>query len=237
MTISPDDDNWAAEYALGTLDSAERAVIAARRQREPDLDLAIQSWESRLGPLLEAVPALAPPQELWSGIDAKISGGAGGNSSAVVDLTRRLSRWRTAALAASGIAAALAVGIGLQESTRRSAPHEYVAVLQKSADSPAFMVTVNLDQRSLIVRPVAASAPAGKSYELWIIDQDKLGSPRSLGVIDAANVTAHPKLATYDRAVVQEATYAVTVEPEGGSPDGRPSGAPVFVGKLIPTGQ
>jgi len=26
----------------------------------------------------------------------------------------------------------------------------------------------------------------------------------------------------------------VTLEPSGGSPDGKPSGAPVFVGKLIP---
>jgi anti-sigma-K factor RskA len=45
-------------------------------------------------------------------------------------------------------------------------------------------------------------------------------------VIDAKAVT-----------IVQNATYAVTVEPQGGSPDGKPSGAPVFVGKLIPTGR
>jgi anti-sigma-K factor RskA len=36
--------------------------------------------------------------------------------------------------------------------------------------------------------------------------------------------------------VVQNATFAVTVEPPGGSPTGQPSGAPVFVGKLIPVG-
>ena len=31
MTVSPDDDFAAAEYALGTLDPGERAVVAARR--------------------------------------------------------------------------------------------------------------------------------------------------------------------------------------------------------------
>jgi anti-sigma-K factor RskA len=41
-------------------------------------------------------------------------------------------------------------------------------------------------------------------------------------------------LSAYDPSVVENATYAVTVEPPGGSPDGKPSGAPVFVGKLIP---
>jgi anti-sigma-K factor RskA len=82
------------------------------------------------------------------------------------------------------------------------------------------------------VRPLAAPPQGDKSYELWIIDP-KLGAPRSLGVIDDAAVTRNPALAGFDRAVVTDATYAVTVEPKGGSPDGKPSGAPVFVGKLL----
>lgn len=42
-------------------------------------------------------------------------------------------------------------------------------------------------------------------------------------------------LASCDAAVVYGATYAVTVEQAGGSPDGRPTSAPVFSGKLIET--
>ena len=114
----------------------------------------------------------------------------------------------------------------------RSAPHEYVAILQKDAASPAFAVTVNLDKQELTVRPVAATAPPGKSYELWLIDA-KLG-PRSLGVI--GDTPRGASLSAYDPSVVEGATYAVTVEPPGGSPTGQPSGAPVFVGKLIPVG-
>ena len=72
--------------------------------------------------------------------------------------------------------------------TRPTPPHEFVAVLQKSPDAPAFAISVNIDTREFTVRPVAAQAPAGKSYELWIIDA-KLGAPRSLGVIDANEVT------------------------------------------------
>jgi anti-sigma-K factor RskA len=106
-------------------------------------------------------------------------------------------------------------------------------VLQKSPDSPAFVATVNLARGELTVRPVAARPQAGKSYELWIIDP-KLGAPRSLGVLDASAVTRNPRLSGYDRSVVEDATYAVTIEPEGGSPDGKPSGPPVFVGKLVP---
>jgi anti-sigma-K factor RskA len=36
--------------------------------------------------------------------------------------------------------------------------------------------------------------------------------------------------------VVTNATYAVTVEQPGGSPTGAPTSAPIYVGKLIPTG-
>ena len=85
------------------------------------------------------------------------------------------------------------------------------------------------------MRPVAAPPQAGKAYELWIIN-DKLGDPRSLGLLDAANPTVTPSLNKFDRAVVESATYAVTVEPPGGSPTGKPTSAPVFVGKLFPTG-
>jgi anti-sigma-K factor RskA len=232
MTISPDDDFAAAEYALGTLDAGERATLAARRLREPELDDAIRSWEARLAPLAEAAPEIAPPRDLLPAIEARIRGASpAAQGSVVVALERSIRRWRALAIAASVLAGALAIGFVAREATRQSAPREYVAILQKDAASPAIEVTVNLDKQELTVRPVAAQAPPGKSYELWIIDA-KLGAPRSLGVI--GDTPRGASLSAYDPAVVAGATYAVTVEPPGGSPDGKPSGTPVFVGKLIP---
>jgi anti-sigma-K factor RskA len=232
MTISPDDDFTAAEYALGTLDASERATLAARRLREPDLDESILAWEARLAPLAEAVPEIEPPRDLLPAIEARIRGAspeAPGNG-AIVELERSIRRWRAMAIAASLFAGVLAIGFIARETSRQSAPHEYVAILQKDAASPAFAVTVNLDKQELTVRPVAAQAPPGKSYELWLIDS-KLGA-RSLGVI--GDTPRGANLSAYDPTVVADATYAVTVEPPGGSPTGQPSGAPVFVGKLIP---
>ena len=233
MTISPDDDFTAAEYALGTLGASERATLAARRLREPELDEAIRGWEARLAPLAEAVPAIAPPRDLLPAIEARIRGAStkAPEDAAVVTLERSIRRWRAMAIAASVLAGVLAVGFVAREATRQSAPREYVAILQKDAASPAFAVTVNLDRQELTVRPVAAQAPPGKAYELWLIDA-KLGAPRSLGVI--GDTPRGASLSAYDPAVVAGATYAVTVEPPGGSPTGQPSGAPVFVGKLIP---
>ncbi len=237
MTLAPDDDFAAAEYALGTLAPGERAMLAARRQREPELDAAIRAWEARLSPLAETAPAIEPPSDYLAAIEARIRAHAPAAPADAValELRRRVSRWRAAAIAATSLAAMLAIGFIVRETTRAKVPHEYVAILQKDAGSPAFAVTVDLDSRSLTVRPVAAPTQSGKSYELWLIDA-QVGAPRSLGVISAGAVTRAANLSGFDRGVVENATYAVTVEPLGGSPSGQPSGPPVFVGKLIPVG-
>ena len=160
MTVTPDDDFAAAEYALGTLDPSERAVMAARRLREPDLDEAIRAWEARLAPLAEAAGPIEPPRDLLPAIEARIRSAtpeAPGNA-AVASLRRSVMRWRAAAIAASIIAGVLAVGFIAREATREAVPHEYVAILQKDAASPAFAITVNVDTREFTVRPVAATA-------------------------------------------------------------------------------
>jgi anti-sigma-K factor RskA len=236
MNEEEDIQALAGEYVLGTLDAAERTAVAARRLREPELDAAIAAWELRLAPLAEAAEGIEPPAELLSRIEARIDAAARGTESQagaeIVDLTRRLRRWRAAAFAGGALAAGLALFILGKDVMRGAEPSNFVAVLQKDAASPAFLVEVDLRSRLLTVRPVAAERQAGKSYELWLIHQ-KLGAPRSLGVIADKGFTVRPALAGYDSAVVEDATYAVTLEPEGGSPTGVPTGAPLWTGKLV----
>jgi anti-sigma-K factor RskA len=174
----------------------------------------------------------------------------------VIQLTSRIRRWRNVAGVASAIAAALLVMVGLQvyqpdalpDSIRPKprtqivevktppppAAAQYVALLQSGAGAPAFILTVDAATRNFTVRKVGAQPEAGKSYELWIVS-DKLQRPRSLGVIGNNDFTARPILAAYDSDVVNEATFAVSVEPQGGSTTGLPTGPVVFQGKLIET--
>ena len=111
---------------------------------------------------------------------------------------------------------------------------QYVAVLQKQGGAPAFILTVDGATRNFTIRKVDAAPEAGKSFELWLIS-DKLPKPRSLGVIGTGDFTARPVLASYDADTINTATYAVTVEQAGGSPDGNPHSTPVFTGKLVET--
>jgi anti-sigma-K factor RskA len=107
-----------------------------------------------------------------------------------------------------------------------------VAVLQKDAQSPAFLVSVDVDNKLMTVRPVAAEHQSGKSFELWII-HDSLGKPRSLGVVDDPSVIRPAQLAAYDKSVIESATLAISLEPEGGSPTGDPTGPVLYAGKMI----
>jgi anti-sigma-K factor RskA len=243
VVMSDEDDleALAGEYVLGTLNSVERAAVAARRLREPALENAIRAWELRLAPLDEAGPEIEAPEGLLARIEAAIAEGgqmASGEGAVapagaqIVDLTRRLRRWQAAAFVGGALAAALAIGILWREVAKPPAPTSFVAVLQKDAASPAFIVEVDLNTRLLTVRPVAAPRPDGKSYELWLI-HEKLGAPKSLGVVADQGFTVHRLLAGYDPAVVEEATYAVTLEPAGGSPTGAPTSAPLWTGKLV----
>ena len=236
MTGADDFDGLAGEYVLGTLDAAERAAVSARRQREPQLDNAIKSWERRLAPLNEAIPEVAVALTTWQKIEARITGAPRreNGTAEVIDLKRRVSLWRTSAIAASAIAASLILAVGVRELTPQPKPKNLVAVLQKDAASPAFLVTVNIEDRLMTVQPVAAKPQAGKSYELWIV-HDSLGAPKSLGIIDEASAMQRPTLAAYKRDVIEGATLAVSLEPEGGSPTGAPTGPVVFAGKMIET--
>lgn len=231
MSDQEDIDALAAEYVLGTLSPAERTAVNARRQREHDLDAAIEAWEARLMPLAETVPAVEPSPGLLAGIEAKIARGAG--DSTVVELQQRVARWRRLAIAASAAAACMVVAFGLRELTRTPQPVSYVGVFQKDDQSPAFLLTVDLETRMLSIRVVAADRPADKTYQLWIASEQSGGVPQSLGLIQDPTQITRAALTSYDPAVVQRATFGVSLEPLGGSPTGRPTG-PALHSKLIP---
>jgi anti-sigma-K factor RskA len=177
------------------------------------------------------------------------------DTSNVIRLSAQARRWRNVATFTTAIAAALVAMIAVQayrpellpdglrpkprvqvvEVKTATAPvpsGQYVALLQKDSGSPAFILTVDGATRNFTVRRVDAAPEPGKSYELWLVS-DKLQRPRSLGVIGGNDFTIRPVLSGYDPDTVNKATYAVTLEPEGGSPTGVATGPIVYTGKLI----
>jgi anti-sigma-K factor RskA len=197
--------------------------------------------EPDIGPLPRAVESPVAPTRP-SGAD-------------VIVLARRVRRWRGIAALAGTLAAALAALVVAREyrpdllpapirpkpliqvvekpvEVPSPRPAQYVAVLQRDPSSPAFLLTFDLDRHSLAVRRVGAEKQTGKSYELWLIS-DKFSGPKSLGLIGSDEFTVRPEPAVLDPVTLNAATYAVSLEPEGGSPSGAPTGPVLFTGRLI----
>ncbi|MGI9382653.1 MAG: anti-sigma factor domain-containing protein, partial [Methyloligellaceae bacterium] len=82
----------------------------------------------------------------------------------------------------------------------------------------------------LSIRPVEAKRPAGKDYELWVVEPET--APRSLGVL-RGGVQQVADRQLVESASLSKAVLAVSLEPEGGSPTGAPTGPVLFTGKLI----
>jgi anti-sigma-K factor RskA len=223
-------------------DNIKSAIAQSSAPRAP-LVLPTEAPSPSPSPVEPSVVAEAPFQQAPLVDDGR-----------VVQLTSRLRRWRGVASVVSAIAAALLVVLGLQVYRPDSLPDairpkprteivevktpppppsgQFVAVLQQDGNSPAFILTVDAATKNFTVRRVGAQPEPGKSFELWLIS-DKLPQPRSLGVIGGSDFTERPVLSSYDANTINGATYAVTVEPAGGSPSGSPSSAPIFSGKLI----
>jgi anti-sigma-K factor RskA len=270
-------DVLAAEYVLGTLASNEREQAQAMIANDPAFAQTVRAWEERLEQLQAMVAPVEPPPETWARIQARLDGTAPSAGmllppntdhaarvaaeSKIVQLRRRLGRWRQATAGLAAIAAALIAFVAISATKpdmlpgvlrpkqveiaktvertvekvveRPVNPGRFVAVLQQDAASPAFILTVDVATRTASVRRIAAAPQAGKSYQLWLVS-DQFPNPRSLGLV-GANEFSQPKLASFDTATIRGATYAVSVEPEGGAPDpdNGPSGPLVFSAKLV----
>ena len=230
-----DEDGLAAEYALGTLSAAERAEVDRRLRLEPRLANAVAYWERRLDPLLDAVEPVTPPMDAFAAIRAKIASSENSRvgTADIIDLRRRLRRWQGGAIAAGAMAASLLLFVAIRE-TAPIRDEKFVAVLEGDDRNPAFVAAVSTKDKSIMVLRIGDLVPApGHSHELWAVGGDS-PAPRSLGLLSAASRFPAEKLGGVDTAELQRTTFAISVEPEGGSPTGQPTGPVVFTGKLVP---
>ena len=232
MAGSDEIEARAAEFALGTLDATERAGLIRDMAQDPQLAARVEAWERRLAPLALALEPIVPPAHIRGKLMRMIAGDAG-ESANVVILKRRLGRWRGATVLVSALAAAL-TGVLLVAPPRAPEAGRYVAVLQSEGPGPAFLASVDLASGTISVRTVAAEQQTGKSYELWALGAGR-EKPQSLGVIDVSFRVSAGKLGAIDRDSLDQTVFAVSLEPEGGSPTGQPTGPVLFTGKLVAT--
>ena len=76
-------ERLASAYALGTLRGAARRRFETLARRDPAIRATALVWQTRFAGLVELQPAVAPPPEVWSRIDAQLTQQAQAEAAAI----------------------------------------------------------------------------------------------------------------------------------------------------------
>jgi anti-sigma-K factor RskA len=221
-------DLLAAEYALGTLPA--RARIRLRRMAATDATVgeAIEAWERRLSGLADGLPGVVPSPRVWTRIASRL-GLAGDESAANRSWWSGLAFWRVFALAS--FAGLVALGIAQYKGTPVQRGEGIVVVMAGPDAKPVFVAASPGGDRVMRVKAVApVTIPGDKSLELWMIPGQ--GDPISLGLVDATGTATLTLRAPANTLLAGMTALALSLEPAGGSPTGKPTGPVLYTGTI-----
>ncbi|MGE0310026.1 MAG: anti-sigma factor [Lautropia sp.] len=248
------------EFVLGTLTPQETDAVIARMSVDAQFAAMVAYWQERLLPIARRTTPVEPSRQLWQRIDAAVlalprgseAGGTATASAAARPVStrraeegaaerdrpargartpvwQRLGWWR--AIGALGMAMSLLLAVLLvrQATAPDAVPPAYVAALQAGDGSAGWLVQAAADGPVRLV-PLAppGQPPAGRAWELWTKPQGA-DAPTSLGLVPAGNTLLVPRAAL--PALEDGQLFEISLEPEAGSPTGRPTGPVLFIGK------
>jgi anti-sigma-K factor RskA len=221
-------DALAAQYALGTLSARARRRLAAAARRDAAVAAAISAWEDRLSQLAVGVTPVLPAPRVWEGIRARL-GLADQRTPRPTPWWASLGWWR--AFATVGFVLAFAFGVTLFAPRTEQPPEQVVVVLAGPDAKPALIASADRGSRFLNVKAVTAVPIApDRALELWMLPQGQ--DPRSLGLIPAAGIGRVRLAAPVGIALQNIPALAVSLEPAGGSPTGKPTGPVLYSGAV-----
>jgi anti-sigma-K factor RskA len=209
----------AANYAIGLMPLTARRRFENLLLDDPSLRRELAQWQESLVGLTSSLEPQVVPERVWHAIVARID-----PQELHIPAKRPFWNWlRVTALACSLVVAGI-LGVIYTRDTAT-----FNATLVASNQQPA--LAVQAYERYLKVEPLAlASVERGRSLELWAIPAD--GVPVSLGVIPNDG-KGRVELSERQRTLIgTPTTLAITLEPQGGSPSGKPTGPVLYQGKL-----
>ena len=219
-------DALAADYVVGAMRGGARRRFEALLPAHVELRRATAAWQERLMPLTASIDPVQPPGDVWRRISDRLDR----RKSVVAGTWQRLSFWRSV----TALASVAAIGLAVLLASPRPVPPPVVVVLAPTeaaasgAAAAPIVASISGDGTTLVTRPIVpVSLRADRSLELWAVPKD--GTPRSLGVLPSGTGAT---VALRGKVLASVDTLAVTVEPLGGSPSGKPTGPIVYAGKF-----
>lgn len=229
MQPSDSDIATAGEYVLGTLPQPERQEFARRLETDEALQHQVRLWQTQFSPLTDEVTAVPVPQHVWAGLQARLF-----SDTATPGQTGVPRFWRWLGIGSALVAASLLAVVLLDplSTVGPQAPADerlWVSDMV-SQDGEIRLAALYDEDKGEMRVSVGGQAPGeGRDWELWLI-KDEL-APISLGVMPRQGTAAMP-IPDELRALVADATLAITDEPAGGSPQGVATGPVVAAAQL-----
>lgn len=223
------DEVLAGEYVLGVLPLAERLRVEYRLRDDKAFQAIVNRWQENLATFNADYASGEPaPAWLYASVEKKIFKPAE-TTSPVRGLWNSVTLWRGLTLVSLSVALLFAANAGglFRDPAGKGA---VVAMLASEKSSISLVTLFDRQTGQLRVTPVATGAATTKSLEVWLIEGDK--APVALGVLPDTGdgeIIIPPDMRG---RLTDGVTLAVSIEPLGGSPTGKPTGPVVAAGKI-----
>lgn len=222
-------DAAAAEYVLGTLDSDDQAAVAAALEHDRALQAAVYAWQDRLLALSVRAAPVNPGASVWRQIDIALNAPTPLAAAPTPPWWQRLRLWQ--GFSAASLASSLLLSVLLLQRPEAPVGTRYVAALQSPTDqSTGWVVELQGDRLRLLPTATTGATPAGRSLQFWT-KLEGAAAPTSLGLVKAGQPLELPLSRL--PGVGPQQLFEITLEPEGGSTIGRPTGPILFVGRSV----
>ncbi|WP_338724235.1 anti-sigma factor [Pseudomonas tolaasii] len=210
----------AADYAIGLMPATARKRFEHLLLDDAALRIELGHWQDALASLTGTLPERPVPDHVWVGIKARIE-------PQVLHVPAKKPFWMNFRLLAAACAVVLALFVGVLHQRENTA--QYNATLVNASQQPALRIQAFADYLQVEPLTLAALEPA-RVLELWAIPAG--GKPISLGLVPDAGKGRIQLSKEQQALLTAPLTLAVSLEPQGGSPTGQPTGPVLYQGAL-----
>ncbi len=233
-----DDSDLAGEYVLGTLDAATRAQVESRLEHDAVLRGEVYRWQDRLNALTRQVAPVDPTPGLWRGIAERLPAAeaAAATSTAPTDQSNvirppfwgsvKALRWTSGlAIAASAL---LALRMVMAPVAPAAPDSPYMAVLTSPDKTASWLVDASHNNEVRLIPLTRTEVASSQALQFWT-KAENANAPTSLGLVSSNEITVVP----LERMPTLEGNqlFEITLEPQNGSPTGRPTGPILSLGR------
>ncbi|MBB6486519.1 anti-sigma factor domain-containing protein [Rhizobium lusitanum] len=221
------DEVLAGEYVLGVLSLEDRQKVERRMRSDRQFAAIVSRWEQNLSEFNEEYESATPAKAVFPKIEKRIFGEAALGA----HLWKSLVLWRSVAFGSLFLAAGVLVfAITNEAGPRPVQGKQLTASLSGQNSSVNLLANYDVANGRLKVTPVAAGKPDEKSLELWLIRGSD--PAEALGILPQTGegeISLPPELHS---KLTEGAIIAISVEPFGGSPTGKPTGNVIASGTI-----